>query len=209
MKIPMMLASTRRRIFPRFRDLAIQARILQRVRRLRGEELQPRDPGRREDARGQVVFEDERADVSSWVSSGRARTDRPWCCRCRVGGKWSCAAASSRMTLSLVCRTYAGPPRQRRRPRRLVHRRRSTRAAVDPGFRGDPRFRAAHDDQEAARRAACSSAVRRSVSSSFSRTISPDTVWDILITVARSSCSTGAPIVLVEAGARSSSLRCG
>ena len=39
-----------------------------------------------------------------------------------------------------------------------------------------------------------------SVSISFSRTISPETACDTLITVARSRCSTGAPIVLVGAG---------
>jgi cytochrome o ubiquinol oxidase subunit I len=39
---------------------------------------------------------------------------------------------------------------------------------------------------------------------SFSRAISPETAWDILITVARSSCSTGASIVPVEPSAYSS-----
>ena len=47
---------------------------------------------------------------------------------------------------------------------------------------------------------ACSIAMRMSVSISFSRTISPETACDTLITVARSSCSTGAPIVLVGRG---------
>ena len=56
---------------------------------------------------------------------------------------------------------------------------------------------------------ACSIAVRMSVSISFSKTISPDTACETLITVARSRCSTGAPIVLVGPGAGSSSLRCG
>ena len=51
---------------------------------------------------------------------------------------------------------------------------------------------------------ACSIAVRMSVSISLSRTISPETACDTLITVARSRCSTGAPIVLVGAGAGSS-----
>src|SRR5262245_46781581 len=56
---------------------------------------------------------------------------------------------------------------------------------------------------------ACSIAVRISVSISFSKTISPDTACETLITVARSRCSTGAPIVLVGAGTGSSSLRWG
>src|SRR5262249_38133807 len=51
---------------------------------------------------------------------------------------------------------------------------------------------------------ACSIADRRSLSMSFSRTISPETACDILITVARSSCSTGASNVPVGPGARSS-----
>ena len=49
---------------------------------------------------------------------------------------------------------------------------------------------------------ACSIAVRMSVSISLSSTISPETACDTLITVARSRCSTGAPIVPVGAGAR-------
>ena len=44
-------------------------------------------------------------------------------------------------------------------------------------------------------------AVRISMSSIFSSTISPDTACDTLITVARSRCSTGVPIVLVGPGA--------
>ena len=56
---------------------------------------------------------------------------------------------------------------------------------------------------------ACSIAVRMSVSISFSRTISPETACETLITVARSRCSTGVPIVLVGPGAGSSVLRCG
>src|SRR5207247_973606 len=39
--------------------------------------------------------------------------------------------------------------------------------------------------------------MRIRVSISFSRTISPDTAWETLITVARSRFSTGAPIVVV------------
>ena len=49
---------------------------------------------------------------------------------------------------------------------------------------------------------ACSIAVRMSVSSSFSRTISPDTACETLRTVARSRCSTGAPIVPRRVGRR-------
>ena len=45
MKIPMMLASTRRRIFAsRSCEIAVKPRILQRDRRLRREQLQHRDP---------------------------------------------------------------------------------------------------------------------------------------------------------------------
>ena len=49
---------------------------------------------------------------------------------------------------------------------------------------------------------ACSIAVRMSVSISFSKTISPETACETLITVARSRCSTGATIVLVGSGSR-------
>ena len=56
---------------------------------------------------------------------------------------------------------------------------------------------------------ACSIAIRISDWISFSRTISPDTACETLITVARSRCSTGAPIVLVGPATGFSSLRCG
>ena len=46
-------------------EIAVQAGILQRDRRLRGKQLQHRDPGRREGPRGQVVFEVERRR-SAW-----------------------------------------------------------------------------------------------------------------------------------------------
>ena len=45
---------------------------------------------------------------------------------------------------------------------------------------------------------ACSMAARMSLSISFSRTISPETACETLITVARSRCSTGAAIMLLE-----------
>ena len=45
-----------------FREIAVQTGILQRDRRLRGEQLQHRELGRREDAGGQIVLEVERAD---------------------------------------------------------------------------------------------------------------------------------------------------
>ena len=73
MKIPMMLASTRRRIFAsRSAEIAVQAGVLQRDRRLRGEQLQHCDPGRREDARGQVVLEVEHADELGLIDQRQA-----------------------------------------------------------------------------------------------------------------------------------------
>ena len=62
-----------------FCEIAVQAGVLQRDRRLRGEQLQHRDPGRREDARGQVVFEVEHADELAWLINGRQRMERAWC----------------------------------------------------------------------------------------------------------------------------------
>ncbi len=53
---------------------------------------------------------------------------------------------------------------------------------------------------------ACSTAMRISVSISFSKTISPETACETLITVAKSRCSTGVPMVLVRPGTGSSSL---
>ncbi len=45
-----------------FAEIAVQARIFQRDCRLRGEQLQYRDPGWREDPGGQVVLKVEHAD---------------------------------------------------------------------------------------------------------------------------------------------------
>ena len=73
MKIPMMLASTRRRILAsRSREIAVQAGILQRDRRLRGEQLQHRDPGRRKNPRSQVVLEIEHPDELGLVEQRQA-----------------------------------------------------------------------------------------------------------------------------------------
>ena len=108
MKIPMMLASTRRRIFAsRFCEIAVQAGVLQRDRGLRGEQLQHRDPGRREDAGGQVVFQVEHADELGLVDQRQAENGA----RLAADGyrdprqKWLSAAASSRITPSRVRRT--------------------------------------------------------------------------------------------------------
>jgi hypothetical protein len=54
------------------RDVAIQVGILQCDRGLRGEQLQDRDPGRREDARRQVVFEVEHADEFGLIEQRQA-----------------------------------------------------------------------------------------------------------------------------------------
>src|SRR6476660_9119772 len=63
-------------------EIVVQAGILQCDRGLRGEQLQNRDPSRREDARGQVVLEVERADkfglIEQWQAEngpGLALTD--------------------------------------------------------------------------------------------------------------------------------------
>ena len=69
------------------------------------------------------------------------------------------------------------------------------------GFRLDPQLGPSRKNQQPALGTCCSIAVRMSVSISFSRTISPDTACETLITVARSRCSTGAPIVPVGPGA--------
>ena len=55
-----------------FREIAVQTGILQRDRRLRGEQLQHGDPGRREDAGGQVVFQVEHADELGLGDQGQA-----------------------------------------------------------------------------------------------------------------------------------------
>ena len=77
MKIPTMLASTRRRIFA-FRSckIAVKPGILQRDRRLRGKQLQHRDPGGREDV-GARLFSRYSTPMSlAWLISGRQRIER-------------------------------------------------------------------------------------------------------------------------------------
>ena len=107
MKIPMMLASTSRRILAsRSAQIAVQAGILQRDRRLRGKQLQHRDPGRREDPRGQVVFQVEHADELGLVDQRQAENGtRLVLADVGIRGKRGLAAASSRMTLSCVRKT--------------------------------------------------------------------------------------------------------
>ena len=55
-----------------FGEIAIQARILERDRGLRGEQLQHRGARRREDARGEVVLEVEHADEFALVRERQA-----------------------------------------------------------------------------------------------------------------------------------------
>ena len=90
-----------------FCEIAVQTGILQRDRGLRGKQLQHRDPGRREDARGQVVFEVEHADqlglVEQRQAENRTSVTLDECKDPRKTG--SVAEASSRMTLSRVRRT--------------------------------------------------------------------------------------------------------
>ena len=55
-----------------FFEIAVQTSILQRDRCLRGKQLQHREPGRREDAGGQVVLEVKRADELGLDDQGQA-----------------------------------------------------------------------------------------------------------------------------------------
>ena len=66
------------------------------------------------------------------------------------------------------------------------------RIAAGRGFRCDPRFGPARQDQQAALRPGLSKRGAHEVSSSFSSTISPETACDTVITVLRSRYSTGA-----------------
>ena len=87
--------------------------------------------------------------------------------------------------------------RQRRPGHGLVAELHEDRIAAGRGFRRDPLLGQISKPRSAP---ACSIAVRISVSISFSSTISPETVCDTLITVARSRRSTGVAIVFVGPG---------
>ena len=73
-------------------------------------------------------------------------------------------------------------------------------SAGGSGFRLDPRLSSRSSSSRPRSAPACSSAIVIRVSISLSSTISPETACDALITVARSRCSTGAPIVLGRRG---------
>ena len=73
MKTPMMLESTSRRILAsRCCRSRVQTGVLQRDRGLGREQLQHRDPGRREDPGGQVILEVKHANKLGLVDQGQA-----------------------------------------------------------------------------------------------------------------------------------------
>ena len=91
--------------------------------------------------------------------------------------------------------TRVEPPRSPPRPK--LH---EYRVTARPGLRLDPHSAPRGKISKPRPAPACSMAVRISTSISLSRTISPETACDSLITVPRSSCSTGAPTVTVPEG---------
>ena len=87
-----------------FLEIVVQTGVLQRDRRLRGQQFQHRDPGGREHVRCQVVLEIEHADQLGLLHQGQAE-DGPGvasggCTHPPRNG--FCAEASSRITLSRV-----------------------------------------------------------------------------------------------------------
>src|SRR5271166_6299371 len=192
-------------------EIAVQTGILERDRRLRGEELQHRDPSRGKGPRREVVLEVEHADELGLIDQGQAENGtRLALADVGVGSKRRLgrgivendALAGAQDIVKDRLRQHGGFTGASRISTRTV----SPRVVASAAIRGS----AACDSTNRPRSApACSIAVRMSVSISFSSTISPETACDMMITVARSRCSTGAPIVPVGAEAGPSSLRCG
>ena len=134
--------------------IAIQTGIFQRDRRLRGEQLQHRDPGRREDAGGQVVFQVEHADELGLVQQRQAENgagamlpDVGICGKGVLGGSIVEDHALPRAQDIMEDRL-----RQRGSGHGLVAQMHDDRVAAGRGFRLDPLLRAACQDQQAALR---------------------------------------------------------
>ena len=134
--------------------IAVQTGIFQRDRRLRGEQLQHRDPGRREDAGGQVVFQVEHADELGLVQQRQAENG--------AGAMLSDIGIGRKGVLGCgIVEDHALPRaqdimedriRQRGSGHGLVAQTHDDRVATGRGFRLDPLLRAACKDQQAALR---------------------------------------------------------
>ena len=132
--------------------VAVQAGILQCARRLRGEQLQNRDTGRREDAGRQVILEIESADALGLIDQGQAENGtRLVLLEVRIGGKRVLyRGIVEKDALAGAQGMVDDRMRQRGRSHGLVAKFHADRIAGGRGFGRDPLLCPARQHQQAA-----------------------------------------------------------